>query len=67
VARSSRVFPTVVHLKIRSAAVIGHHRQAQTRRSAGFCDGFLVQSVRATKPPGQPEHRAHVLPVVSGL
>src|ERR1700733_9365024 len=35
----------VDHLMIRSAAVIGHHRQAQTRRSRGMSVGFLVQSV----------------------
>jgi hypothetical protein len=41
----------VVHLIIRSAAVIGHHHQAQTRSSKGMSEGFLVQSVRTTKPP----------------
>jgi hypothetical protein len=41
----------VVHLMIRSAAIIGHRRQAQTRRSRGMGVGFLVQSVRTIKPP----------------
>ena len=35
----------VVVLMIRSAAVIGHHRQAKTRRSRGMSVGFLVQLV----------------------
>src|ERR1700734_520664 len=34
-----------------SAAVIGHHRQAQTRRSGGASLGFLVQSVLTSKLP----------------
>jgi hypothetical protein len=35
----------VDHLMTRPAAIIGHHRQAQTRRSKGMSEGFLVHSV----------------------
>ena len=42
--------PAVVHLMIRSAAVIGHCRQAQTRGSRDMSEGLLVQSVLITKP-----------------
>src|ERR1700719_3167228 len=35
----------VEHLMIRSAAIIERHLQAQTRRSKGMSEGFLVQSV----------------------
>jgi hypothetical protein len=41
----------VVHLMTRSAALIGHQRQVRTPWSG--CMGFLVQSVRAAKPPGR--------------
>jgi hypothetical protein len=39
----------VVHLMIRSAAVTGYHRQAQTRSSKGMGVGFLVQLVRGRR------------------
>src|ERR1700722_19861075 len=42
---------------IRSAVIIGHNRQARTRRSAGSYDGISVQSVQVEEPPAAPDGR----------
>ena len=43
---------SVVNLMIRSAAFIGHRRQAQTLRPKGMSEGFLVQSVLGSPAAG---------------
>jgi hypothetical protein len=47
--------PAVDHLMIRSAVLIEHHRQAQTRRPRGMSLGFLVQSPPRERTPAAPE------------